>query len=1302
MRNRGRLAEATAAVACIASLVGCSRSGQAPSGGFGPRVGPPNVLASRSGSFSASASGFAAQGKSWHAEVSADGEISLSLHRAPMAPGLKVRTESIGRDSSTPLGSSLATLGEDGSLRFQRPNAEEVLRQAPQGIEQSWTWLHAPAGSGDLIALVRFEGAASAKPVDGNLLFADRAGTAVFGYRDAYWVDAAGRRTRISIELDGALARLVVPARLVDASPFPASLDPTIGPANEVAPGDTLPGDGTASSIASDGQTDVFAWMGPRVTRANPDGTLIDPFGIAMPSTFGVNGLGITFDGTQYWLAWYAASSPQSVFAQRFAVDGGWIDTVPLFLGNAAGGAQPVQLAALDGTALAVWNGPLAGTSNTVYGARLAADGTVLDPGGGFLIAQVGTQAPTPVVATTDTEFLVVWSDSRAGQSIFGARVGLDGTVQDPGGLQLTDAGAAVNPAVAFGRGGALVAWEQIVGWNIWGEWLTPGLQPAGPPFQLTATAGSSAISGPVAAGNPEGVCVGWNLFGGYATLVADAGPQVLNGVPLGQGLTAIAAHEAGFVFSLAGYGQHMDSAGSLLNSQPYVVIQRDDTEWSPSVASSGSDYLVAWSDYQPGTNSYFPGSAWGVRLGANGAPLDPTPLPILSTGITPELSFDGINYVALFNTSQGTNSIFSALVMRIAPDGGVLDPGGIPVPVCGSPRTPVVPFQGSWYFLQTCGDQMYLTQLAPDGGVLSAPGARIGDSTSVKDGFLLGSNGNEMLAAWSESTGVLGARVSADAGVLDPNAVPLPGIGPVTGIQVIGNDFFISGNGAIRVFDDGGLQSQQIADGTTCPASAQTFATGAFGYDGQYLLCIDSTGVVWRLSLDGGSPGPGIRAIPASDDFQSLGVATVGGGNALLAYAHYASTPLGQQWRVVTRTWSEAPGPDGTGCDSSADCASGYCVDGVCCDSPCGGGSSTDRMACSVAAGGAVDGTCGPLKQGQQCRASQGPCDTNGFCDGTSLQCPPHVYLDAGTLCYAGGSCNDNIYCAGGPQCPVVFYDAGTTCNPQNLCVLSAQCNGSGTCEDLQGVICPPATPCIFIQTCNPSTGLCVPDYAPPGWPCLIDTCTVGSCNLGVCGGGQPVVCPSFPCQIGSCDPFAGGCVWTPLPDGAACNSGNACIVGSVCSAGECDGGGPVVCAPPPLCRDAGACDPDAGQCLYAPLPDGAGCGSGGACQSGSCIGADAGADAGPGDAGAPDSGTRADAGSDGGARDAGAGRDAGAVRRDAGSPADAGTPQSPTGGGCGSAASPPGPASLILALAAWVARRRGRFQATAATGGE
>jgi alpha-tubulin suppressor-like RCC1 family protein len=77
-----------------------------------------------------------------------------------------------------------------------------------------------------------------------------------------------------------------------------------------------------------------------------------------------------------------------------------------------------------------------------------------------------------------------------------------------------------------------------------------------------------------------------------------------------------------------------------------------------------------------------------------------------------------------------------------------------------------------------------------------------------------------------------------------------------------------------------------------------------------------------------------------------------------------------------------------GQHCASGADCFSGFCVDGVCCANACGGGDPKDCQACSVAAGAASDGVCGPRASGAACGAAPGICETAGACGGAAT-CP-------------------------------------------------------------------------------------------------------------------------------------------------------------------------------------------------------------------------------------------------------------------------------------------------------------------------
>ncbi len=77
-----------------------------------------------------------------------------------------------------------------------------------------------------------------------------------------------------------------------------------------------------------------------------------------------------------------------------------------------------------------------------------------------------------------------------------------------------------------------------------------------------------------------------------------------------------------------------------------------------------------------------------------------------------------------------------------------------------------------------------------------------------------------------------------------------------------------------------------------------------------------------------------------------------------------------------------------GARCGSGLQCRSGFCADGVCCRSACLGGA--DCLACSIAAGGQVDGECGPIRGEamQVCGGSESDCAPRR-CTGATV-CPP------------------------------------------------------------------------------------------------------------------------------------------------------------------------------------------------------------------------------------------------------------------------------------------------------------------------
>jgi FG-GAP repeat len=138
----------------------------------------------------------------------------------------------------------------------------------------------------------------------------------------------------------------------------------------------------------------------------------------------------------------------------------------------------------------------------------------------------------------------------------------------------------------------------------------------------------------------------------------------------------------------------------------------------------------------------------------------------------------------------------------------------------------------------------------------------------------------------------------------------------------------------------------------------------------------------------------------------------------------------------------------NGDACTANAECGSGFCADGVCCDTACGGDEPNSCQACSVAAGAAVDGTCGPHAAGHVCRTAAGSCDLAETCTGASTSCPADALIGAGAICRAAaGACDVAESCTGtSAACPSNGVAAGdVVCRPAaNGCDVRERCTGS------------------------------------------------------------------------------------------------------------------------------------------------------------------------------------------------------------------------------------------------------------------
>ena len=305
----------------------------------------------------------------------------------------------------------------------------------------------------------------------------------------------------------------------------------------------------------------------------------------------------------------------------------------------------------------------------------------------------------------------------------------------------------------------------------------------------------------------------------------------------------------------------------------------------------------------------------------------------------------------------------------------------------------------------------------------------------------------------------------------------------------------------------------------------------------------------------------------------------------------------------------NECTGSTGGKCTQNSDCSTGFCVDGVCCNSACGGSSKTDCQACSVAAGAAKDGTCGPAKKGDVCRAAAGGCDIAEACDGVGLTCPGDGVKSSGAICRAvAGTCDVAESCSGySKACPADGFKAqAVVCrSSKGGCDMVEQCTGSSaSCpadgKRPSGYACRPSSgDCDQVETCPGNADACPTDMlVQAGTTCRQ---AAGLCDLAETCSGSSKACPTDKMAASGaiCRGASGACDLPESCTGTAktCPSDKVRPINYACrpSLGKCDvaevcDGSGKAC-PADLLRASGTlCRGAAGSCDKAESCDGLG----------------------------------------------------------------------------------------------------------------
>ena len=570
------------------------------------------------------------------------------------------------------------------------------------------------------------------------------------------------------------------------------------------------------SPAAAHGESEYFiVWKDDRNggsdiygSRVAADGSVIDPSGIAVSTYYGGQGYpAVAYGDSLYFVAWTDARDEVTthIYGTRVTLDGGVLDPDGIAISSPAGTGESQPAVAYDGTNfLVVWEDTRNGGGD-IYGARVTAGGQVLDTLGIQICAASGDQA-LPAVSSGAASSMVVWEDARNGalSDIYGSRIGPDGTVLDPAGVQICGSSAdQINSAVTFDGSVWLAVWNDLRAggvWNVYAARIDSAGAVLDPDGFAVCTFKSQQFNPSVAFADSI-YLVAWHD--------SRNGPKDIYGARIRQETTVLEnwllisrapAQQANAAVSYDGshylavwdelrLGTGRDIRGlrfepdeTLLDESSIEISAASGDQILPAAAAGGDGWLVAWQDARGAANDIY-----GARVSSEGALLDGAGIGIsLATGAQecPAVAYDGSNYLVVWQDARaGSYDIYAA---RVSAAGAVLEADGIAVSTASGDQThPAVAFDGAnflvlWqdYRSGTSYD-IYGARVSPSGAVLDLSGIAISTATGAQEYPAAAFDGTAYLVAWQDKRGgpygdIYASRVQPDGTVLDATGISI------------------------------------------------------------------------------------------------------------------------------------------------------------------------------------------------------------------------------------------------------------------------------------------------------------------------------------------------------------------------------------------------------------------------------------------------------------------------------------------------------------------------------------------------
>ncbi len=593
-------------------------------------------------------------------------------------------------------------------------------------------------------------------------------------------------------------ARVSSAGALLDPAPIPIS---------------TAPDNQQDSTVAFDGPRYLVVWGDFRGTtidiygaRVTPTGTVLEPAGIPICTAAGTQQVPqVAFTNGTFLVVWDDARAGRDIYGARVS-SAGVVQEANGFVISAAASNQLFPAVAQDGIQfLVAWADQRTGSTD-IYGARVSSLGAVQDPAGIPIVTATGTQLwPT---VTFGGNFLVAWEDYRSASAtrIYGAWVAPDAGVMDPGGFPISGTeGESFFPHAASDGARFIVTWDHFSGRSLEGDGQLARVSAAGgvldvPPLTLAPPAvTASRHSEPAVARGSGGYLLVWRdprngSLDIYATRILEDGTVLdpdgilISGAPLDQIAPMVASDGRDYLvvwqdfrnnldFDI--YGARVTGDGQVLDPGGLPIATGAGGQSSPSVSFEGPNYLVLWSN----------GNILGARIAPAGGVLPPGPFQISSSGLfhtRPRIASSGTESLAVWMVDQGR--FWDLYGARIVPDGGVLDSPERQIAVTAADQVnPAITFNGVQYVVawqdsrSGAAYELYAARVGQNGTVLDPGGKLLSTGSRNQRNPAIVHDGARTWIAWQSiqldgGVDILATRLDEAGATVPPGQMTLSG----------------------------------------------------------------------------------------------------------------------------------------------------------------------------------------------------------------------------------------------------------------------------------------------------------------------------------------------------------------------------------------------------------------------------------------------------------------------------------------------------------------------------------------------